>query len=369
MEVARLIRLFSIVAQQVSACSIALQSGLVIEALNATSSSGPLRIDTAEYGSQGEKLSGVRSVGLDFKTGTLKQWEIGMPSSAVASTSLDFGAASRMTGYSQASTRDDLLINGNGLNNDMFTLPGLLGSDGLGWDGSRDQWWYSAARGRYYFLYQSNGGSRLVVCTAPGHCDAPVSLMSHGSGWDGYSHYYDEEKVPVVYDAVSLVKLPLQCCVCLSFVYFKFGDRTLSSMPILNTLDPIAYDASSRVVYAAAVSQPSGRGDRMFNISSHELASGKTASVVLTEANLRGFVGGAPLQPDAIAAIAGGSAVVPVLLILVGWLILRARRRRPTNANNSAAMPMDDAESTVSASATPPGGVEGEEQGQHDRRC
>ena len=194
--------------------------------------------------------------------------------SGCESTPLYF-TASHMTGYSQASTRDDLLINGNGLNNDMFTLPGLLGSDGLGWDGSRDQWWYSAARGRITFFTSRTAGRGLSQALRPDIAMRLVSLMSHGSGWDGYSHYYDEEKVPVVYDAVSLVKLPLQCCVCLSSVYFKFGDRTrFRACPSSNTLDPIAADASACGIRGGRFAALDV-GDRMFNISSHELASGK----------------------------------------------------------------------------------------------
>lgn len=290
--------------------------------MNATASAaGELRITTGEYDADGsgKLLYAHRGVLLDVTAGRLGEAPP-MPSGAADSSVLEFGEAPKeMSGYTQRSVGGNLLISGNGLADASFELPGLVGADSIGWNSDRDQWWHSPLRGKFYFMYQTDGGTKFVVCTAPGACTEPVSVSGSGSDW-----FFDKKRSPVVYDAVSVVKLPLPCCVCITYAYFHFTDDALSSMSLLNTLGPTTFEASTGTAFSVATSTPAdGSTGKAFTVRSYVLSTGATASTVISEAQLRAYVGAAPLKPGVIGGIVAGSVGGALLVVAIAVFLRR----------------------------------------------
>ena len=293
-------------AEAARACSMMCPTGVDISSLQATGSSGSLLLSIIDNNDDCSPR-GTAHATFDFASGVLSEAE--QPTSA---ESVGFGIALNMSNHLlDANSTSSGAVSINGVS---FALPGQPSA----WSASRDAWWYSASLARYFFLYATDTSTSLVVCTNAGACAAPVDMPAG-------SNYYDAMEVVEVYDALKLVALPLQCCVCISRMYYTFDAGNITPVPVLNTINPYAYDAATDTIYGARRSYADPDADPV--VESFVLSTGATASQPVSLAQLRELVAVPPRPPAPWVirlAVVGGALL---LLAIIGIAAVVRRRR------------------------------------------
>ena len=172
----------------------------------------------------------------------------------------------------------------------IFPLPGLV-------EGSVPSWWHSTASDsigmeHFYFYYSAHPSAvtapvdSLAVCTTlpTPACEVTPVRSSYGAQMVDHS----EGAQPMrVYDTLGVVALPLVCCLCLPYVYYKYDPSgVLTDIPGLNTILPHAVDTrAGAAVYTLQVleSYPLQHAFQRF-----DLVSGSTTfSRAIAEGELR----------------------------------------------------------------------------------
>ena len=280
-------------AVRCSGCSLMPPSGAVVEGVDANSAtSGKLVLTAADYADSFERQESAL-VELAFGNAT----SLCVSRRATAQDGpVEYGSASeaRFTVSPERNGSESISVSGGHLQTStaVVQLPGLSG-----WAATRDILWYSDALSRFYFIYQatlSHGRAekRLVICfmdaAGGAACAAPVQLLAERG------RLLDVSRPTVVHDEVGLVRIPLQCCVCISHAVYAFNaTHAHEAGPLNHAQAVLSRDHRTSFLYSTRKewSSVGGRSDAEVVVERMRLdGTGRTETTRIPAAELRRMV-------------------------------------------------------------------------------